>query len=476
MRRLLIVLFIVLAVVLVGVAVTAPALGAQANDGTGRETATVQRADVDVVVSTTGTVAAERLASMGFGTSGTVDEILVSVGQSVAEGEALARLNTEVLTLQVENAEQALAIAQANYNRLTSPPTEAQRLQAETAVLNAEAQLTAAQNARRNAPDQQMVTCMAVSTARTSLDDAQTAYDRYISEGLNADPVFTADPNHPATLARDAAQRAFDQAEAQCRIAETNAQDTGQLAAAESAYQQAVANLTALTEGATENDINISAAQVRQAEIALEQARRNLNNATLTAPFEGVVSEVNLRLGQTVSPGAAVIILADLVPLHVDSEVDELDVSRLLVGMEAEFLIDALDIAPLPGTVSQIAPVGRVVQGVTTYGIRVDFEGETPEALRAGMGGEVDIVVGTVAGALLVPTRAIQRDDATEYVLVVQEGSDAEPVAVPVTSGQSVGELTVITPLEEGTLDEGDVVVVGRPRANIFQPGGTGTR
>ncbi|MCU0476173.1 MAG: efflux RND transporter periplasmic adaptor subunit [Anaerolineae bacterium] len=472
MRRILIVLFFLLAIVLVGIAISGPTLGEQANTGNGQETAQVQRIDVDLIVSTTGTVSADKVANLGFGVSGTVEEVLVEAGDIVTTDQPMARLDAIALTLQVENAEQALAIARANRTRLTQPPTAAQVAQATTALENAIAQRNAAANARQNAPDQQMVTCMGVENARTAFNDATTAYDRYVRDGLNADPTFTANPDHPTALARDNAQRAFDQAEAQCRIATTNAQDTGQLGAAEAAVAQAQAAYDDLLDGPSETELAISDAQLRQAEIALEQAQNNLRNATISAPFDGVVTEVNLRLGQSVSPGAPVIVLTDLVPLHVDADVDELDVTRLTLDVPANVTLDAVETGDIVGRVSRIAPVGRVVQGVTTYAIQIDFDGDVPETMRAGMGGEVDIVVGQLQDALVVPTRSIQRNDATEFVLVPQP--EGEPIEVPVISGQSVGEQTVVTPVTEGSLNEGDTVIVGRTRANIFQPPGGG--
>ena len=471
MRRLFIVLFVVLALVLIAVAVTAPSLGEQANNGTGQETAQVQQIDVDIVVSTTGTVAADQTASLGFGVSGTVEEVLVKEGDIVTADQPLARIDSGSLALQVQNAEQSLTIAQANFSRLTEAPSAAQVAQAEAAVANAQVQLANAQNARLNAPDQEMMTCMGVETARTSLADTQTAYERYVRDGLNADPTFAADSDHPAAAARDNAQRAFDQAEAQCRVATNNAQDTGQAAAAEASLVQAQAALAGLTDEPTQTELTISGAQVRQAEIALEQAQRNLDNATITAPFDGVISAVNLRIGQSVSPGGAVITLTDLVPLHIEADVDELDVTRLAVGMESSIAVDALESGTLTGTVSRIAPVGRVVQGVTTYAIQIELTGDVPEVVRAGMGGEVDVVVGTLTDALAIPTRAIQRDEATEYVLIPQITGD--PLQIAITSGQSVGELTVVTPITAGELTEGVRVIVGRARTNIFQPGGS---
>jgi len=470
MRRLFIVLFLLLAFVLIAAAVAAPAMGEQANNGTGQETAQVEQLDVDIVVSTTGTIAADQIASLGFGVSGTVQTILVKEGDLVTTSQPLASLDTGTLGLQVQNAEQSLAIAQANFNRLTEPPTAAQLAQAEASLANAQVQLANAQNARINAPDQQMMSCMNVDTARTALTDAQTAYDRYIRDGLNADPTFTANGDHPAAVAHNNAQRAFDQAEAQCRIAENNAQDTGQVAAAEASVAQAQAALASLTDDPTETELTISGAQVRQAEIALELAQRNLDNAIVTAPFDGVISAVNLRIGQMVSPGAAVITLTDLDPLHIDADVDELDVTRLEIGMRVSISVDALERGTLTGQISRIAPVGRVVQGVTTYSIEIELTGDVPPVVRAAMGGEVDIIVGTLKNALAVPTRAIQRDEATEYVLVPQEKGD--PLQIAVTSSISVGELTVIVPITEGELPAGTKVMVGRARTSIFQAGG----
>lgn len=470
MRRILILLSFALAVILVVMAVFGPSWGARANDPSNNETAAVKKIDVTILVSTSGVATAERTALLSFGTTGTVAEVFVSVGDTVSAQDVLARLDSTRSDLAVVNAEQALSIARSNHDRLTAPPTAAQRSAAEAAVAAARSQLAAAQNSRAAAPEQQLISCLNLDTASLRLTDAQQAYDDYLKVGLLYDATFVIDPKSPVADAYVAAQNAYDIASAQCRVAAINAVDTGTIEAAQAGLAQAEAQLTALEEGASEAEITISEAQIRQAEVALEQARQTLADTFIRAPFDGVVTEQQLRVGQLASPGTASIAIVNLDSLYFDISVDELDVPLLEPDQTVEIRVDALDGEVIEGVVTRVVPVGRLVQGVTTYAVRIDIADNRPDRLLVGMSADVDIIVGRETGVLAVPTRAIQRDEGKEYVLV--RVADAEPRRVTVQTGQTVGELTVI----EGEIAEGDIVFVDIPQATIFRFGAAGGR
>ncbi|MBK8135182.1 MAG: efflux RND transporter periplasmic adaptor subunit [Chloroflexi bacterium] len=470
MRRLFVLLSFALAVTLIVMAIFGPRWGAQANDSSGNETAAVEKIDVTVLVSTSGIATAERSALVSFGTSGTVAEILVDVGDAVTAGQTLAQLDTRKVELAVANAEQALLIARSNFDRLTGAPSAAQIAAAEATIAGARAQLTAAENSRVSAPEQQKMNCLNVDTAALNLSDAQQAYDDYVKSGLLYDATFAADPNSQIAAALLGAQNAFELADAQCRVAEIAARDSGSVEAAMAGVAQAEAQLAALTDGATEAEIAISEAQVRQAEIALEQAQQTLEDSFIRAQFSGVISEQQFRVGQVVSPTLTGMTVVDPATLYFDVSVDELDVPQLESGQSVEIRVDALDGELIEGVVSRVAPAGRVVQGVTTYAVQINLTGERPERLRLGMGADIDIVVGRETGVLAVPTRAIQRNEGEEYVLV--DAGDEEPREVTVRTGQTVGDKTVI----EGEIAEGDVVYVDVPQRTIFRFGGAGGR
>ena len=106
----------------------------------------------------------------------------------------------------------------------------------------------------------------------------------------------------------------------------------------------------------------------------------------VTAPFSGQVTNVLVHAGDTLAPGASIAVVADLQSLQVEtSDVDEFLVSHVQVGQQVPMTIDALDDAPLSGTVSKVALLPETAAGgAQTYPVVIQLSGLPPGA-RAGM-------------------------------------------------------------------------------------------
>jgi multidrug efflux pump subunit AcrA (membrane-fusion protein) len=122
--------------------------------------------------------------------------------------------------------------------------------------------------------------------------------------------------------------------------------------------------------------------------------------------------------------------------------VDELDIAQIALDQGALIAPEALDGQTLDGVVSRIAPTSTLIDGVVTYTVRVNIPESSTLPLRIGMTTTVEIVVGGLEAALVVPTEAIQREGSNEFVAV--------------TSGVTLDGLTVI----EGDLTEGLTVII----------------
>ena len=128
-------------------------------------------------------------------------------------------------------------------------------------------------------------------------------------------------------------------------------------------------------------------------ELAVEQLELQLEDAELRAPFDGVVSAVEVKVGDEVSPGQIVLVLATLDRLQVKTtDLTELDVGRIAVGHAVEVSVDALPDESFAGEVSEIALQGQDYRGDVVYAVTVEFsEAEFPETLRWGMTAMVEI-------------------------------------------------------------------------------------
>jgi HlyD family secretion protein len=253
----------------------------------------------------------------------------------VAEGEAVTAGQPLV---RLENDELRALAAQA----------EAGLDQALAAIAQAEAAADAAE--------------AGVARAQAADDEAAAAL------GL----VEEAMPDEPTTVS----ELQLEQAEARAAQASAGVSQADALAA------QAQAALDLAQAG-------LEAAQAAQA-----AAEAQLAQATLTAPFAGIVVSVNVEVGELATPALPAVVLADLNRWQVRTvDLAESDVALVRPGQAAAITLDALPGETLSGTVSEISLTAETSRGNVTYAVTVDVAaGEA--RLRWGMTAFVDVRVG----------------------------------------------------------------------------------
>ncbi len=164
------------------------------------------------------------------------------------------------------------------------------------------------------------------------------------------------------------------------------------------------------------------------------------------------MTELNVAVGE-LAAGSAVVVIAELETLEVEITLDESDVVQVSEGQSAQVSLEALDILPLPGEVTEIAPQGETTSGVVLYPLTVRLA-ETPSQIRAGMTVNVEIITAQRDDVLYLPQRAFKLQEGQAYAML-QNGA-GEFQQVPVTLGRSLGGNVEI---QDG-LAEGDVVGV----------------
>ncbi|NTU78168.1 MAG: fused MFS/spermidine synthase, partial [Chloroflexales bacterium] len=126
-----------------------------------------------------------------------------------------------------------------------------------------------------------------------------------------------------------------------------------------------------------------------------ESAKLTLAKGTLKAPFAGVVSQVNIDVGD-IAGGASqlpAVQIVDISELRVEVNVSDTDVARVRESMAADVTVDAIPGQTFAGTVTYVAPTATVVGNVRTYAVRITLDEDHPEGLRAGMSARVAIKV-----------------------------------------------------------------------------------
>ncbi|NTV63478.1 MAG: efflux RND transporter periplasmic adaptor subunit, partial [Oscillochloris sp.] len=197
----------------------------------------------------------------------------------------------------------------------------------------------------------------------------------------------------------------------------TGANRTSELAASQSNVQIAQASLDKLTADPSKANLASREAAVVRAEVALKQAQRNVNLATLTAPFAATIASIDMNIGES-SDTTAIIAIVDLNSFHIDVPIDELDIAQIQLGQRVKITLDALPGTEIGGTVGGIAPQAtRSEQGTTTYSVTINLD-KGDNGVRPGMTAVVAIITSEQSDTLLVPRRAVRTEGGKSYVLV----------------------------------------------------------
>ncbi|QDQ29116.1 efflux RND transporter periplasmic adaptor subunit [Chitinimonas arctica] len=190
-------------------------------------------------------------------------------------------------------------------------------------------------------------------------------------------------------------------------------------------------------------------ARLQQADAALAVGRNQREYATLLAPHDGVIAEVNAEPGQVVSAGAPAVVLVREGEREVEISVPEQRVEAFKQARHYQIGIWALPGIKLTGKLREISPSAD--RQTRTYAARLGLV-DAPAAVQLGMTASVTSAEGT-ARALTVPLTAIYQKESQPNVWVVRA---AKAVLVPVTLGAPQGERVVV----RTGLQAGDQVVV----------------
>ncbi len=209
---------------------------------------------------------------------------------------------------------------------------------------------------------------------------------------------------------------------------------------------------------ASRDRVELAEAQLEAAEQAVAEAQKQIDEATIAAPFNGVVASVDAKEGDVVPPptvaSQTVIHLIDLTTTELDAEVDEIDIAEVKPGQRAIIELDALPALQLEGKVISISVLPKVEAGVVTYEVKIGFDVPPDLQLKVGMSADADIVIIEQTDVLLVPDRAIIKDSQGNPMVevLVNEEIEERPVVVGISDGFD-------TEIIDG-LNEGEVVVV----------------
>ncbi|MFN8598594.1 MAG: efflux RND transporter periplasmic adaptor subunit [Anaerolineae bacterium] len=363
---------------------------------------------LDEVVSAQGFVVPTRSVDLAFRAGGRVAEVLIAEGDQVKHGQALIRLQADELQATFAQAQAALNLAQANLAQVQDGARPEEIAAAEASVRTAEAQMSAASAERDRLTGGATDAAITAAQARlaAALVDAKVAQDNYdkvtqcftvpgkkdeVCPGLGTPEEQARAALKAANDAVAAAQSALNEATKgagkQVQAAQSN------VAALTAQRDLAQARLDQLKAGATTAQLDAAKANVAQAQAAVDAAQAALNEATLIAPFDGSIAQLNVEAGQVVGPGSPIVSLADLNAWQVETDdLSEVDVVQVKIDQAVTITLDALPNVKLAGVVTSIVPKAQTKRGDVTYTVKIAVK-ETEPRLKWGMTAQVEIKV-----------------------------------------------------------------------------------
>lgn len=344
--------------------------------------------DAGRVVIAEGTVTPDVSSGLQFLVGGEIADVSVAVGDHVAVGDVVARLDDENQRLALAGAEAALATAEARLALAKASP------QAE-AIAAAEADLAAAMAGLQQAVAARDQALSGVVEAEVSGVEAQLAQAMAERRQLQAARVWAedggdydrADDMRDQMHVLDVAIAGFE-----ARLKALPVVGDGRLRmanagvrAADAQVEVAQAALDLAMAGPTDEDIAVAAAAVAGAKVEVGAAQLALDRTLLTAPFDGTLTRVDMEVGDMISPGQPVAVLGDLSQLRVETvDLTELDVVAVDEGQRVEIAVDALPGDTWLGHIRRIDDQSTLMRGDVTYTAIVDLDEEIP-GLRWGM-------------------------------------------------------------------------------------------
>jgi HlyD family secretion protein len=417
--------------------------------------ATVERGALLMAVSASGSIEPRSRVNLAFESSGEVAEVLVEAGDLVKAGDVLARLDTTQLALQAEQARAALALAEAQLQQLQEEarPQEVAAAEANLRAIEAQAGAAAANRDQlRSGPTGAEIAAAEAQVAamESQYKSALIVHDRTINVEKEKDQTKREQVFYDLYTAEKALAAAQAQLDDLLAGADADAVRAAQANVSASVAQgdAAQARLDLLLAGATTEQILDVEAQIAQAEAALELVELSLERATLYAPFDGMVAEVNVTAGEMAATLPAVVLL-DVSSFHVNSSVDEIDVGRLELGQTAQVTLDAFPDAEISGVVKRIAPAATIEGGVVYYDVVVDLD-PTAVPIRAGMTANATITVDELADVLKIPTWVVRVDQDTGQTYVHKRAEDGFERVDVVLGVRYEGVAQVLSGLSEG--------------------------
>lgn len=329
-------------------------------------------------------------------TGGRVKTVDVKVGDKVSVGQTLFTLDTTDYDAQLQQAQAGVKAASANLERTSDSGFTAQLLQAEELVGKLQIQY----NTVKDSYDRTQTLYSADAVSKKELDDAKAQYDS-----------ITIDLK--------------------------NAQDSLELLKSKSGPQATKA----------------AAAALEQAQAGVSAVQNTINNATITAPIAGVVSEKAVEVGELAGGQSGSVTVIDYSSLSAEINIPDKMLEKIKVGLSVPVTINALPDAKIVGVIDNISPNTSSKNNFYVVKVKID---NLNDDIKAGMFAKISLPAEKKDNILIVPNETIKMENGVNYLYTVDSGAVKK---ISVETGISNEKFTEVS----GNIQEGmDVITEGQ--------------
>ncbi len=464
-----------------------------------KQTVSVVRGDISEEVRATGNVEANQSADLGFDKSGRVGFVYVKVGDIVKKGDLLSNIESGDQTAELSKARAVLRSEQIKFQEIknTTPVSYS------GAYRNLEASIreafSSADDAVRNKSDQFFKnnsnnpyfevsfsdgnfvhyfkipndTVLELNSERKKIESLllkwQTSINLINENNVLDEAVLTTKYLSEISSFMDKMAYAINSfAPAEFEYETTVNKYKSDVYSARSSISTAISDVITAKDklnniknyGDLEHqDILIQETKVKEAEANVDSILASLSKYSIRAPFDGVITSQNAKVGQAVSLGEKLISIISQNDFYVESNISEINIGKLNLNDKVIVNFDAYPEEIFEGFVSSIEPAEIVIDGVVNYKIKVSFASKNlGDKIKSGLTANLKIKTAEVSNVLKLPVYVIKKEKVDNqeksFVFKIDKENNKEKVVIETGLLGNDSMIEIKSNLEEGNVVE----------------------
>ena len=464
------------------------------NNKNGKEVAVVARGDVVQKVAVTGKVKPNQNVDLGFDKSGRLGKVYVSIGDDVKMGQVIASLESGEISADLSKAKALLLEENIKLREIknTAPVSFADASKNLDAAIKES--FADADNAVRNRVDQFFKDSETNPRFEVSITSGNFIHYFNVPYNLVVDinnkrreteTILIDWQNRILNINSDnlisEADKAINDLNTISKFLDKVAEAINSFSPADYAYETTVNNYkTAISSARSEvsgavstlvtakDKLNLAPtlatdgqfesvlaqeAKVKQAEAVVASLEASLGKTVISAPFDGVVTLQDAKVGGTVTAGKILVSIISQNKIYVEANISEIHIGKIMLGNRASVNFDAFPDEKFLGEVSYIEPGDIIIDGVVNYKIRIDLI-NSENKIKNGLTANLEIETNKKENVLSLPLYSISKEGDEFFVNKIISENKTQKVPVVLGLSGNDGVVEILSGLEEGDMVE----------------------